>query len=112
MKRIIKIIKKVMLGFGIIVGLLIIIGILFVNLSPQFGGKASNKQELAYSKSANYKNGKFFNLGEISMKMSASDMVKAFSGMLKKIPNSKPGQSIEVEQLDLQRLPAILLKQG
>lgn len=100
MKRIIKIIKKVMLGFGIIVGLLIIIGILFVNLSPQFGGKASNKQELAYSKSANYKNGKFFNLGEISMKMSASDMVKAFSGMLKKIPNSKPGQSIEVEQLD------------
>ena len=99
MKRVRKIIKKMLLTIGVIIGILIITGLLFVNLSPQFGGRATNEQKKEYAKSQNYKNGKFINIGGIKSEMSGGDMLKAIRGMFKNIPNDRP-KPIDVQHID------------
>ncbi|CAM1343378.1 MBL fold metallo-hydrolase [Tenacibaculum amylolyticum] len=100
MKKVFKIIKKMLLTVGILIGIIIVIGILFVNLSPQFGAKTSKEQQKIYAKSAHYKNGQFVNIGGIKSDMSFSDMLKAIGGMFKRIPNARPTPPITVEKVD------------
>lgn len=86
-----------------IIGLLILasIGIiLFVNLSPEFGGKSSKEQKESYKESNNYKEGKFVNIRAINMDMSLKDMGKAMTGMMRKTPNTTPNKPIPVEKID------------
>lgn len=83
-----------------IISLVIIGGFLFLHFSPEFGGKASEKQMALYNKSAHYKEGKFFNIGNVKMEMSGRDMLKAIAGMVKTIPNSIPKTNIETLKLD------------
>ncbi|MBG50144.1 MAG: hypothetical protein CML05_17810 [Pseudozobellia sp.] len=85
---------------GILVGIIVLIGILFMNLSPEFGGKPTEAQLAKYAKSANYKEGKFFNLGNVKTDMSAGDMAKAIGGMFKKIPNALPAKPLPVKAID------------
>ncbi|MGI9533084.1 MAG: MBL fold metallo-hydrolase [Lutimonas sp.] len=96
----IKIIKK--MGVLLIALLLLIVlsGFLFVNLSPQFGGTASEKQKAIYIKSDNYKEGKFINQEPVTMDMSLSDMGKSLVGYFSPIPNTVPKNDIEVEKID------------
>lgn len=100
MKKLFKLLKKVLLGIGILIGLLVIVGFVFVNTSPQFGGKATTEQKEKFSKSKNYVDGKFVNLGNVSTNMSAKNMIKAIGGMFKTIPNAKPNNPIDVTSLD------------
>jgi len=79
-----------LLGTGIVIGLIVIIGVLFINLSPEFGGKATEEQLKRYSKSENHEDGKFINLGHVTAEMSGGDMLKAIRGMFKRIPNATP----------------------
>lgn len=92
--------KRMLISIGIIIALIVIVGTLFINLSPQFGGKASPRQEEEYAKSANYKERKFINLGNINMSMSAKDMLKAIVGMIKAPSNTSPNEPIAVQQID------------
>ncbi|PRX54839.1 MBL fold metallo-hydrolase [Flagellimonas meridianipacifica] len=85
---------------GIIVGILIIGTILFVNLSPQFGGKATEEQKKEYAKSKNYKDEKFVNTNEVKLDMSFGDMIKSLIGFLRKQPNSVPTKSLDVVKMD------------
>ncbi|MFC4095978.1 MBL fold metallo-hydrolase [Euzebyella saccharophila] len=85
---------------GILIGLVILLVVLFVNFSPQFGGKATKEQLASYAKSAHFKEGKFFNLGGVKNEMSAGDMAKAIGGMFKKIPNAKPDSPLAVHAID------------
>jgi len=89
-----------LIGSGIIIAVLLIVGILFVNLSPQFGGKATKEEQLIYTNSENYKKEKFINLGNIKIEMSAGNMIKAIGGMFKSIPNARPKKAIEVQKID------------
>jgi len=89
-----------LIGLGIILALLFIIGVLFVNLSPEFGGKANAEQQVNYAKSKNYKDGKFVNIGNVTMEMSRGDMFKAMKGMFKNDPRTKPSKNIEVLNID------------
>ncbi len=100
MKKTLKIIKKMLIWLGIVLGVLVIIGILFVNLSPEFGGKATKEQQAEYTKSKNYKDGKFINIGNVTMEMSGGDAWKAMKGMLSPRADSKPSKNIEVEKID------------
>ena len=43
--KFLKIIKKMMLGVGATIALLVIAIILFINTSPQFGGKITKEQQ-------------------------------------------------------------------
>jgi L-ascorbate metabolism protein UlaG (beta-lactamase superfamily) len=99
-KRIFKAIKKIMIVFGIILGVLVLIVVLFVNLSPEFGGKATKEQQAAYATSENYKDGIFNNIGNVTMDMSRGDMFKAMKGMLSANSNTKPSENIEVQKID------------
>lgn len=68
-KKFLKITKQMLIGVGILLGVILIMTILFVNLSPEFGGKATKEQKKSYAKSQNYKGGKFNNLGDVQMSM-------------------------------------------
>ena len=85
--------------FGLI-ALLIIVGALFINISPQFGGKASKQELQEYSKSKHYKDGKFINNGGVIMDMGFKDTFKAIGSMFNSDPNSKPNQNIDVQKID------------
>ncbi|MFC5045456.1 MBL fold metallo-hydrolase [Aquimarina hainanensis] len=100
MKRIVKIIKKMLITIGIVMGVMTIVGLLFVTMSPQFGGKATKEQQKEYAKSENYKDGKFSNLGGVKMDMSGKDMLKAIGGMFKSIPESRPASDLMVQKVD------------
>lgn len=85
------------------IGLLVVftIGvILFVNLSPVFGGKSSEEQKESYKKSENYEAGKFLNTTPINMDMSMKDMGKAMFGMMRKTPNTTPNGSIPIDKIE------------
>ena len=80
--------------------LLIIIGVLFINLSPQFGGLASKQQQELFSKSKHYKDGKFLNNGGIKMEMSLKDSFKAMWILFKSNSKAEPNKNIAVQKVD------------
>ena len=85
---------------GIVLGALFLIVVLFMNFSPQFGGKATDEQKAEYAKSVNYEAGKFRNIGGVTADMSRGDMWKAMRGMLKSIPNTSPSKALNFHKLD------------
>lgn len=80
--------------------LLIIIGVLFINLSPQFGGLASKQQQELFSKSKHYKDGKFLNNGGVKMEMSLKDSFKAMWILFKSNSKAEPYKNIAVQKVD------------
>jgi len=77
--------------------LVVIVITLFVNLSPQFGQKASNEQKEAYLNSGHYKNGKFVNRKLTVMDINYWRLIKI---MAKKAPNRRPQKDIAVDKID------------
>lgn len=96
-KRTLKMIGTTILS---IILLLTIIVILFLNISPQFGGKATKEQKTLYAKSENYKDEKFVNKNEVQLDMSFRDMRKSLLGYIKPIPKTSPKENILVEKID------------
>jgi len=86
-----------------IIGFLVVFAIgviLFVNLSPEFGGKSSDAHKEGFKKSKNYNEGKFVNTTPINMDMGLKDMGKAMLGMMRKTPNTTPNKYIPVEKIE------------
>jgi len=83
-----------------LITLLIIIGVLFINLSTQFGGLASKQQQELFSKSKHYKDGKFLNNGGIKMEMSLKDSFKAMLILFKSNSKAEPNKNIAVQKVD------------
>ena len=94
-----KIIRVLYIVLSLIT-LLIIIGVLFINLSPQFGGVASKQQQELFSKSKHYKNGKFLNNGGVKMEMSFKDSFKAMWILFKSNSKAEPNKNIAVQKID------------
>lgn len=74
--------------------------VLFVNLSPQFGGSANKAQKAEYARSKNYRDGSFANIGDVKMQMGFNDFVKSVIGFFGPQPNSKPKKPITVLKTD------------
>ncbi|SEK45207.1 L-ascorbate metabolism protein UlaG, beta-lactamase superfamily [Aquimarina amphilecti] len=87
-------------GIGILIGVVIIIATLFINLSPQFGGKATKEQQSNYATSKNYKDGTFINTNKVKLDMSLIDMGKSLIGYLKSQPNTVPKNGLPVKEVD------------
>ena len=83
-----------------LITLLIIIGVLFINLSTQFGGLASKQQQELFSKSKHYKDGKILNNGGIKMEMSLKDSFKAMLILFKSNSKAEPNKNIAVQKVD------------
>ncbi len=89
-----------LLTIGIIIGVILIIGVLFVNLSPEFGGSPTKEQKEYYSKSPQYVKGKFENAQGVKMGLSGADTMKALRGYFKSQKNTTPEQKIPIEKID------------
>ena len=59
MKRSFKILKRIAVTLLVILGVFLVIGILFINLSPEFGGEVTKEQRETYAKSEYHQNGRF-----------------------------------------------------
>ena len=79
-----------LIALGAVIGLILIVGFLFISFSPQFGGKPSKEQKREYVKSENYAEGKFGNIGGVKAEMSSGDMLRAIRGMFKTTPDARP----------------------
>jgi len=83
-----------------LITLLIITVVLFINLSPQFGGLASKQQQELFSKSKHYKDGKFLNNGGVKIEMSLKDSFKAMWILFKSNSKAEPNKNIAVQKVD------------
>lgn len=96
--------KKTLKMIGIIIGsailILIIVGALFVNLSPEFGGNHSKEDKSRYSKSEHFKEGKFENLKKADMSMSFGATMNLLADYIKGTPNAVPSFELPVEKVD------------
>ena len=61
-KKILKIVKRIMIGVLLIVGVITLVGVAFINVSPQFGAAAKEVSLERIRKSPNFLNGAFINL--------------------------------------------------
>ena len=94
MLKVIKMIGLVIVGF---IALLVIVGVVFLYTSPQFGGSATKEQIAEYEKTGHYKEGKFQNLTETKMmEFTLSNMVDMTKAMMKGNPNLNPGFELPV----------------
>ena len=96
-----KILRMIGLTLLSLVVLTLIIGVLFLNLSPQFGKGASKEQKVEYAKSGHYKDGIFQNQSLTTMDIHYWTLIKE---MLKKAPQRKPGSDVTVEKIDTKAL--------
>ena len=89
---------------GIIIGsailILLIVGALFVNLSPEFGGNHTEKDKARYSESDNFKEGKFQNIDKPNMDMSFGETMTTLVEYIKGTPNAEPDFTLPVEKVD------------
>ncbi len=107
---------------GIVISI-VIIAVLFINLSPEFGGSSSKEDLVRFEKSGNFKKGVFINSITTTLDLGFSDMVslipKYFSGNSGTTPNFQlpvnPIDSLEIVQSSINEVvwfghSAILLK--
>lgn len=85
---------------GITVLTLFLVGFLFVNYSPQFGGKHSPEDVKRYEATPNYLDGKFENLVPTAMDMPPQKMLSTLVDFIKGVPNSRPDFDIPVHRVD------------
>ena len=90
-KKIIKIVKIIMLGIVAIVGVITLCGAVFLNVSPQFGGKSSELSLERIRKSPNFLNGAFKNQQKtvVSSDFNWKTIPQFFSNGNNKIPSKE-----------------------
>ncbi|HNP19036.1 MAG TPA: MBL fold metallo-hydrolase [Fulvivirga sp.] len=83
------------------VALVVIVAVLFINLSPEFGGKPSDEQKEIYARSNQYEKGKFVNKTPTKMDMSFGETVKVAYQFFKGSPNREPKRNtVPVASID------------
>jgi len=80
-----------------IVGMIFIVGAVFINCSPQFGIGITKDQKIKYSKLDSFKDGKFNNIHPSPMDFNLGKYLKEIT---KKVPSRNPKINIEVQSLD------------
>ncbi len=83
-----------------ILAVIIIIGLIWYNTSPEFGGDISESKVKEYEKTDHYKEGIFINKTAVNMDMSAGKMISVMIDFIKGTPNGKPTHKIEVSKID------------
>ncbi len=76
------------------IAVVLIIGTLFLNLSPEFGGTVSKEQKKEYGKEANHKNGIFVNQIPTSMDMDFKSIIWLLGQFINGGKNRQPQQDI------------------
>ena len=96
-----KILKILGWGIGSLILLVIIIAAIFINVSPQFGGKISGHQSQQYEKSRQYHDGKFENAIPTELDLGFTDGIGiVYNFIFKPIKETEPGKPLPVIPLD------------
>ena len=85
----------IILGSGVL--LIIVSGVLFLNLSPQFGGTPDEQDKQKYSASKQYKDGKFILTSPIS---TAENRWESLAKLFEEVPRQMPSKEIIPLSLD------------
>lgn len=80
--------------------LMVVIVAVFVNVSPQMGGKHSQEDKIRYQESGHYVDGKFMNLEETTMDFTFSSSIDLMKAYIKGNPKSKPDHDLPVLDTD------------
>lgn len=83
-----------------LVAIVTLLVLIFINTSPEFGGKHSEKRKATYANAANYKDGKFENQNTVKMEMGFSKFTSTLIDYIKGVPNAAPSFQIPVESID------------
>lgn len=83
-----------------LIAIIIIIGIVFINTSPQFGGKASEADLKKYAQSGHFEDGIFVNEIPTSMDMSFSSILSTTIDFIKGVKNGRPSTELPLEKID------------
>lgn len=89
-----------LVGIGVLLGVVLITATTFIYSSPEFGGKPTKEEKELYSKSNNYKEGKFINRGNVTMSMDFNKFIKSLVGYFNPSPKTRPSEDITVEKID------------
>jgi L-ascorbate metabolism protein UlaG (beta-lactamase superfamily) len=91
-----------MIGFIILgsLGIFILAGVLFLNISPVFGGKATAAQKERYKQSPQFQQGKFVNQIPTSMDLGLAEYAKLSLEFIQGTPDSKPSVPLPAESID------------
>jgi len=81
------------------IGILILIGFLFLKISPQFGGSATAAEELAYAQTGHYENGVFLNKEAINMELDCHSIKQMLRETMSPDPNVSPDQDVQVQKI-------------
>ncbi|MEM9672009.1 MAG: MBL fold metallo-hydrolase [Bacteroidota bacterium] len=82
----------------------LVIGVAFLNLSPQFGGTVSDQQKERYRITGHYEEGIFINDEEIVMEINCHSITAMLRETMNPDPNVAPDHNIEVEKINPQVL--------
>ncbi|MFS4468773.1 MBL fold metallo-hydrolase [Maribacter sp. 2210JD10-5] len=100
MRKLLKAFKKMLLfASGLFLALVIVV-ILFVNLSPEFGRTPSKEKKELFRKSPNFRDGVFINIGDVKSEMDFNKFMKMLGGYIKGNPNTEPDINIPVLKID------------
>ena len=83
-----------------IIVLVVITTVIFTNTSPEFGGKVTKEQQLAYAKTGHYEDGKFVNQIPSEMEIGLKDMPGLIYQQMKSVPERQPSTKFDVEKID------------
>jgi L-ascorbate metabolism protein UlaG (beta-lactamase superfamily) len=101
MKRLLKILKIVVISVVGIALLVTAITLAFVNLSPQFGGAASDDQLKVYAASGHYKDGTFQNQIPTSLALGFTKTISVMREFFfSDVPNREPGAPLPMQKID------------
>ncbi|NHF58742.1 hypothetical protein FK220_005285 [Flavobacteriaceae bacterium TP-CH-4] len=100
MRKLKKILKKMGMFFLALVVFLVIVAVLFLNFSPQFGGTPNEADRTRFTHSENYKEGVFVNRDGVTMEMGFDKFFKSLTGYFSPQPNTKPERDLSVEKID------------
>ncbi len=99
-----NILIKILKYLGIFLLFILIVGVLFINLSPQFGGKISKEQKEAYAKTGHYEDGIFINKEPMHIEMNCHSLKKMITDMLNPNPHLAPENNLEVKKVSTETL--------
>lgn len=87
-------------GVGLLIAIVLIVGVVFVNTSPEFGGEYGIEKVAEYKKTGHFDGEVFLNLEETSLDMSFKNVVKMLGEFMDGVPNSRPNFELPVLKVD------------
>ncbi|MDW5288489.1 MBL fold metallo-hydrolase [Formosa sp. PL04] len=94
-----KLIRKMVITLGLGLLILVLGTFLFLNMSPEFGGKQTAEQEKKFALTSHYKDGKFINNGNIDLKMGFKDFGKSLVQYFNAPKGTIPDHPLQVETI-------------